>query len=87
VHVQRFRKLVMQVLRFLLSFQEFLLKHENLALKVWNTLSLHFGVVELSLCSPNQVYEPNDIINLLLVVVFTLGQRRLLNLDLLVEET
>jgi len=72
MHIQRLGKLIMQVLGLLLSFQQLFLKHENLAFQVWYALSLHLSIVQFTLRDPEQIHESYNVIDLLLIVIFTL---------------
>ena len=79
-------KLVLKVLCLLLLLQKLLFEKINLALKVRDALGLFLSINELTLILLDLVLLLPDIHDLLLVVDFTLFERRLLDLDLFIEK-
>jgi len=86
VHVQWLGQLILQKLSLLLLFQNFFLQKENFSFEVGDALSVHLRVVELALGLADDVHHLNDVVDLLLIIVLTLLQSRLLDLDLLVQK-
>ena len=79
-------KLVLKVLCLLLLLQKLLFEKINLALKVGDALGLFLSINELTLILLDLVLLLPDVHDLLLVVDFTLFERRLLDLDLFIEK-
>lgn len=79
-------KFVLEELSLLFLFKELLLKQVDLAFQIWDALSLLLRVNQLSLVSFDEVDKLDDVIDLLLVVDFTLFEGRLLDFDLLVKK-
>jgi len=86
VHIQRLGQLILQKLSLLLLLQNFFLQKENFSFEVGDALGVHLRVVELALGLADDVHHLNDVVDLLLVIVLTLLQSRLLDLDLLVQK-
>ena len=86
VHVQRLLELVLQILSLLLLLKQLLLKQVDLTFQVRDALSLFLGVNKLALVLLDLILLLPDVHDLLLIVDLALLQRRLLDLDLLVQE-
>ena len=86
MHVQRLRQLILQKLSLLLLLENFFLQKENFSFEVGDALGVHLRVVELALGLADDVHHLNDVVDLLLVVVLSFFESRLLDLDLLVQK-
>lgn len=86
VHVQRLLELVLQILSLLLLLKQFLFKQVDLTFQVRDALGLFLGVDKLALVLLDLILLLPDVHDLLLIVDLALLQRRLLDLDLLVQK-
>lgn len=70
----------------MLLLKKLLFEQIDLALQIRDALSFFLRVNKLSLVGFDEVNEFDDIVNLLLVVDFSLFESRLLNFNLLVKK-